>query len=38
VFDEAANQIGEHRIAMFAGAAQLGGALEVSHKLLFPLR
>jgi hypothetical protein len=32
VLDEAANHIGEHRIAMFAGAAQFGRAFEVSHK------
>src|SRR5262249_26168100 len=32
VFDEAANQVGEHRIAMFTGAAQFSCSLEVAHK------
>ena len=32
VFDEAANQVGEHRVAVFAGSAQLGSSLKVSHK------
>ena len=27
MFDEAANQVGKHRVAMLAGAAQLGGSL-----------
>src|SRR6266446_7420691 len=31
VFDEAANQVGEHCISVLAGAAQLGGSLKVAH-------
>src|ERR1035437_2128006 len=31
VLDEAANEVGEHRVAMLAGAAQLGRSLQVSH-------
>jgi hypothetical protein len=33
MFDEAANQIGEHRVPVLAGAAQFGSSLEVSHKI-----
>ena len=33
VFDEAANQVGKHRIPVFTGAAQLGGASKMSHIL-----
>src|SRR6266702_4064547 len=32
VFDEAANQVGEHRISVWCSAGQLGGSLEVAHK------
>jgi hypothetical protein len=32
VFDEAANQVREHRVAMGTGAAEFGGAFEVAHK------
>jgi hypothetical protein len=34
VFDEAANQVGKHRIAVLTGAAQFGGSLEMAHKAL----
>src|SRR6266568_1983711 len=32
VGNEAANQVGQHRVAMLELAAQLGGAFEMSHK------
>ena len=32
MFDETANQVGQHLIAVLGGAAELGGAFEMSHK------
>src|SRR5258705_5670742 len=32
VFDEAADQVCEHGIAMLAGAAEFGGAFKVAHR------
>jgi hypothetical protein len=32
MFDEAADQVPEHGVAMLAGAAQLGGSFKMSHK------
>src|SRR5205085_1407967 len=31
VLNQAANQVGEHRVTMLTGAAELGGSLEMSH-------
>src|SRR5881296_1110193 len=31
VFDEAANQVGQHGVAMLAGAAKFGGSFKVAH-------
>jgi hypothetical protein len=36
VFDQAANEVGQHRVAMFGRAAQFGRSLQVSHKFLTP--
>ena len=33
LLDEAAHQVGEHRVSMLPGAAQLGGSYSVSHGL-----
>ena len=34
VFDEAAHQVGKHRIAMGTGAAEFGGTTKVTHGTL----
>src|ERR1019366_8889475 len=34
VYDQAADHVGEHRVPVCAGAAQLGSSLKVSHKSL----
>jgi hypothetical protein len=38
MFDEAANHVGQHGVSVLARAAQLGGSLKMSHKIVVPIR